>query len=199
MQTELETKEKVKIVPCEVWNSIPGSEYYEASNLGRVRVLTHYEKINTKKRKYIRIRKGKILKQSFRGEYLACSIKNKPQSVHRMVALAFYKIPLKNFVVNHKNGIKKDNRLENLEWVTSSQNEKHSYKILGKQPWNKGKHYDTTKAVLIRKANYNKKCLTTFQEYKSSGLTQEKLALKYNLSRRQIGERIKRAKEVLYE
>lgn len=49
--------------------------------------------------------------------------------IHRLVAHAFIGDPLPNQrEVNHKNGIKSDNRLENLEWCTSSQNKIHAYK-----------------------------------------------------------------------
>jgi len=63
-------------------------------------------------------------------------------SVHRFVAAAFIPNPNNLPEVNHKNGNKKDNRVENLEWVTSSQNHKHAYKVLGKQSAAKGKHFN---------------------------------------------------------
>lgn len=57
--------------------------------------------------------------------------------VHRLVAMAFVEGFMPGLDVNHKNGIKTDNRAENLEWVTRSENMLHSANVLGKRP-NKG-------------------------------------------------------------
>jgi hypothetical protein len=55
----------------------------------------------------------------------------KMEVVHRLVALTFLTKDDISTEVNHKNGIKRDNRLENLEWVTRGQNIRHSIDILG--------------------------------------------------------------------
>ena len=62
--------------------------------------------------------------------------------IHRLVAAAFLGERPEGMQVNHKNGNKQDNRLENLEYVTASDNALHARRVLGRGPDKRGsKHH----------------------------------------------------------
>jgi hypothetical protein len=107
----------------EIWKAIAGYEaQYEVSNFGRIKSLN-----------FNRTGKERILKSvTIKSGYCQVSLCENNNciihSVHRLVAKAFIPNPENKPEVNHINGVKADNRVENLEWNTQSENGSHAYK-----------------------------------------------------------------------
>lgn len=130
----------------EIWKDIKGYEgNYQCSNLGRVRSLDRYVKEHTGKEQF---RHGQII--AFRmnpsnGYYqfgLNKDGKRKIVYAHIIIASTFIDNPDSQNLkyVNHKDGNKLNNKIENLEWCTASENNIHSYRELNRKKSDEGAH-----------------------------------------------------------
>jgi hypothetical protein len=126
----------------ENWNPVPYKEYEKfnyISDKGRIK------------------RRGKLLSQHIRNGYRAVCLYN-PETkkkltvnTHRLVALSFLPNPNpEHTVVNHKNGIKTDNDIGNLEWVTHKQNSYHADKTGLHKPTTKKIHQYSREGIYIK-------------------------------------------------
>ncbi|GAB4165880.1 MAG: hypothetical protein Tsb0033_27770 [Winogradskyella sp.] len=113
------------------WVDIIGHEgLYQINRLGKLRSVDRYVKGRNGKR----LIKGKE-KNAFKttNGYMHTTLyknnKGKKHSIHRLLAVHFIPNPDSKPCVNHINGIKHDNRLENLEWVTISENHRHALEL----------------------------------------------------------------------
>jgi NUMOD4 motif/HNH endonuclease len=124
---------------AEKWRPIPGFEdRYRISDRGRVMSLAFLQRYKLRNGEWsFRRTKVRYLKQQKQncGYLLVWLWKNNKQkvaTVHRLVARAF--VTGNGKEVNHKNGVKTDNRASNLEWVSRSRNHLHAVDIgLNKQ------------------------------------------------------------------
>jgi len=106
----------------EIWKKIPNFSRYEASNFGKLR-SSNYKNSG----------KTKVLKPALSSDgYLKTMLLNdqgvyKSWTVHKFITLAFYGLISKGLEINHIDGVKTNNNIDNLEYVTKSQNVKHAY------------------------------------------------------------------------
>ena len=127
----------------EIWKDVVGYEgLYKVSNSGNVKNLER----KIPYRYGLRTIPERILKgnENERGYLYVVLYKNtKPQKhkIHRLVAQAFIENPENKKCINHIDGNKQNNSVDNLEWVTHSENMKHAADNKLWESWNKGKHY----------------------------------------------------------
>lgn len=112
----------------EIWRTSHCGDIYEVSSFGNVRRTVKYDKRTGKYVKDDNPPNMRLHKMS--AGYLfftiKCGEKFKPVSVHRTVAYAFIDKAENKNIINHKNMIRTDNRVCNLEWCDYSENKAHS-------------------------------------------------------------------------
>lgn len=115
----------------EKWVDIKGYEgLYQVSNFGRVKSLGRWKQ-NHGKKQYIseKIKAQRIDPQGYSMVDLYKDNKSKARRIHRLVAENFIENPFNKETVNHKNGDKRDNTVNNLEWATQKEQNEHIYRI----------------------------------------------------------------------
>lgn len=114
----------------EIWKDIPNYEgIYQASNIGRIKSLKFGKE---------RILKPRLNRRGYYHINLCKGGKAITNTIHRLVMLAF--VGESDLEVNHKNGVKTDNRLENLEYCTGSENMLHCFRTGLQKPLLGEKH-----------------------------------------------------------
>lgn len=103
----------------EIWRDAPGYEgLYEVSDRGNVRRVGSSTNLSPE------------VNHGYHRYNLSKNNQTKHHRAHRLVAAAFLPNPEGKPQINHKNGDKTDNRVSNLEWVTQSENQRHSRRVL---------------------------------------------------------------------
>lgn len=115
----------------EIWKEVKDYPNYEISNFGRVKALKFYSNVHKKYYDRELILKEKTNRFGYKFVSLGCGKRGNRKNVmiHRLVAQAFIHNSNNYKEINHIDGNKANNNVNNLEWCTRSENMKHAYKI----------------------------------------------------------------------
>lgn len=159
-----------------MWKIIPAlGGRYEASENGEIR---HVEKKNIRKP---RLNRYGYLQMNFSRN--DGSGKNDTMLIHRLIAITFIENPSNLPEVNHKDGNKQNNAINNLEWCTSSTNQKHAFKT-GLQKAQRGEKHCGAKLTLQQVKQIRKL-------YTNSCYSQQELAGLFHVAQTTIGKIIR--------
>lgn len=165
----------------EIWVLIANSKYYYVSNFARIKSIDRTIKDSLGR---IRRIKGKLHSTSTisNAGYNQVSIriesKVKTFDLHRLVLKSFVPAPRNMDTVNHKDGNKRNNKLENLEWCSQSYNNKHA---LDNKLRKHGEDCSFSKLT-------NKQFKEIFKLANEGNLTQKEIANKYNISKGNVSK-----------
>lgn len=119
----------------EIWKDIEGyNGRYQVSNLGRVKSIITKGRYEYNPPK-VSILSGTIARGGYKRVLLTKNGKKTAESVHRLVAKAFIPNPENKPQINHIDGNKLNNCVDNLEWVTHQENQAHAWDNGLKQPF----------------------------------------------------------------
>lgn len=152
----------------EQWKPVRGFEgYYSVSNTGRVR----REWVDSYGKSGSHPIKSYITKLGYPMLHLMRDGKRTTAHVHRLMMEAFaWPPPEPNYEVNHKDGNRANNALENLEWVSKSENHKHRFSVLGQIPTRGSRHGFAT---------FTENQVLEIRKLYAEGMTQAELARKF--------------------
>ena len=159
----------------EIWKEVEGyNGVYFISNIGNVKSVDHYCENRTGSGKQTgRTLKQQITRKGYSQVSLSNSGKRFKTGAHRLVALTFIPNTENKPQVNHINGIKTDNRVENLEWCTNKENQIHAVKN-GLTKCNKSEKHHNSKLTNIE--------VFEIRERIKKGETQSKIAKEFSIS-----------------
>jgi hypothetical protein len=166
----------------ENWKTIKDFNNYEVSSFGNVRrkkcqviycngIITNYKE---------KLLKQEINREKYNRVTLSQNNIKKRYQTHRLVAEYFLENPFNKPCVNHIDGDGLNNNVSNLEWCTYSENEKHSYSVLGKINSNRKLNKDQVNDIINNCIKSNTNNVILFPG------NVRKFMLKYNVSRNTI-------------
>lgn len=128
----------------QIWKDIPGyKNVYTISTSGKIKSLSRivspfgiHDKVIIKEK----LLSTQLSNRGYFAVRLTVNGLTKTKMVHRLLAEAFLLNPLNKLEVNHIDGNKLNNNLDNLEWVTSGENQKHAWRIGLRKRFTQEKH-----------------------------------------------------------
>jgi len=166
-------------------NDIPGYEgVYAASKDGDIYRLRTY---GSRPKPILRT-VAKRLKKGYAVAHLCLDGVRKDALIHRCVWQAFNGPIPDGLEINHKNGVRDDNRLDNLELVTKSGNARHKFEVLGAQSNFKPQHGSTNGSSKLSPDDIR----AIRQLYAEGGFRQKDLAERFGVSQPMIGNIVRR-------
>ncbi len=172
------------MVTKEIWKEgLYWEGLYEVSNMGRVRNIQRWVKSKGPGKKLLPVVIRRLQLNRY-GYPVAClNGKEKPvlKSVHRMVVEAFIGPIPDGMQVNHRDGNKQNNHLDNLEICTHSQNQLHRHRVLGQ---NNGENHP--------RAKLKEEDVHAIRSMAAEGITQQALADRFGVDRTAVSLIVRR-------